>query len=196
MSKPSLSALNQAQAQPKNHPGGFTGLTRTPSEHAQLSLARMASLETYHVHDSHKEELDDFHGLADIRSNLSEPRDLERGQSIYRTPESAVTEFVTPSTAAPQSSRSETIVSKDRADSSLSAVSKSKDDIYDDRKEEVGPAENLDLQSGESQDSSIPPPDASRQLQDQTNLLPVRQVIFVFLGLSCALFVSLLDQTM
>lgn len=34
------------------------------------------------------------------------------------------------------------------------------------------------------------------ELQDQTNLLPVRQVIVVFMGLSAALFVSLLDQTM
>lgn len=33
------------------------------------------------------------------------------------------------------------------------------------------------------------------ELQDQTNLLPVRQVIVVFAGLSAALFVSLLDQT-
>lgn len=34
------------------------------------------------------------------------------------------------------------------------------------------------------------------ELQDQTNLLPVRQVIVVFAGLSSALFCSLLDQTM
>lgn len=34
------------------------------------------------------------------------------------------------------------------------------------------------------------------ELQDQTNMLPVKQVIFVFLGLTCALFCSLLDQTM
>jgi hypothetical protein len=33
-------------------------------------------------------------------------------------------------------------------------------------------------------------------LQDQTNLLPVRQIIFVFVGLTCAVFCSLLDQTM
>jgi hypothetical protein len=38
--------------------------------------------------------------------------------------------------------------------------------------------------------------DAEAQLQDQTNLLPVKQVIFVFIGLTCALFCSLLDQTM
>lgn len=34
------------------------------------------------------------------------------------------------------------------------------------------------------------------ELQDQTNLLPTKQVIFVFMGLTCALFCSLLDQTM
>ena len=33
-------------------------------------------------------------------------------------------------------------------------------------------------------------------LQDQTNLLPTRQVILVFIGLCVALFCSLLDQTM
>lgn len=33
-------------------------------------------------------------------------------------------------------------------------------------------------------------------LQDQTNLLPVKQVILVFIGLTCALFCSLIDQTM
>lgn len=34
------------------------------------------------------------------------------------------------------------------------------------------------------------------ELQDQTNLLPTRQVITVFAGLTAALFCSLLDQTM
>lgn len=34
------------------------------------------------------------------------------------------------------------------------------------------------------------------KLQDQTNLLPVKQVILVFVGLTCALFCSLIDQTM
>ncbi|ODO07242.1 tetracycline efflux protein [Cryptococcus wingfieldii CBS 7118] len=33
------------------------------------------------------------------------------------------------------------------------------------------------------------------ELQDQTNLLPTKQVILVFCGLTCALFCSLLDQT-
>jgi len=34
------------------------------------------------------------------------------------------------------------------------------------------------------------------ELPDQTNLLPTKQVVFVFMGLTCALFCSLLDQTM
>lgn len=34
------------------------------------------------------------------------------------------------------------------------------------------------------------------ELQDQTNLLPLKQVIIVFVGLSCSLFCALLDQTM
>ncbi|KAE9369700.1 putative tetracycline efflux protein [Stipitochalara longipes BDJ] len=33
------------------------------------------------------------------------------------------------------------------------------------------------------------------KLQDQTNLLPLKQLLIVFAGLSCALFCSLLDQT-
>lgn len=38
--------------------------------------------------------------------------------------------------------------------------------------------------------------DPKYALQDQTNLLPIKQVIVVFVGLSCALFCALLDQTM
>lgn len=34
------------------------------------------------------------------------------------------------------------------------------------------------------------------ELQDQTNLLPFKQLVLVFIGLSAALFCSLLDQTM
>ena len=34
------------------------------------------------------------------------------------------------------------------------------------------------------------------ELQDQTNLLPFKQLVLVFVGLSAALFCSLLDQTM
>lgn len=50
--------------------------------------------------------------------------------------------------------------------------------------------------------STTPNDDASQpkkpkfELADQTNLLPVKQVIVIFCGLNCALFCSLLDQTM
>lgn len=37
---------------------------------------------------------------------------------------------------------------------------------------------------------------APEELEDQTNFLPTRQVIMVFLGLSIALACSMLDQTM
>jgi hypothetical protein len=162
-----------------------------------MSLARMASLETYHVHESHKEESDDPHGLADMRSNRSSPQDLERGQSTYLAPQTVVTDS-TPAVSPPvQSSLPELLGSRDAVGSSYSPVLKGKDKIYEDRKGEAGgPNSDLDLPAGETEDDGTPPPDASRQLQDQTNLLPVRQVVFVFLGLSCALFVSLLDQTM
>lgn len=59
-------------------------------------------------------------------------------------------------------------------------------------------AQDQDL---EAQDGQQTPPGKGKgrkevELQDQTNLLPVRQVIVVFAGLSAALFCSLLDQTM
>ncbi|ORY25555.1 major facilitator superfamily domain-containing protein [Naematelia encephala] len=57
--------------------------------------------------------------------------------------------------------------------------------------------------NSETETESVIVPETARQrgrreeiqLQDQTNLLPLRQVIVVFVGLSCALFCSLLDQT-
>jgi hypothetical protein len=48
----------------------------------------------------------------------------------------------------------------------------------------------------EAQEEGQPGRRKKLELQDQTNLLPARQVIIVFAGLSMALFCSLLDQTM
>ncbi|KAJ5814831.1 hypothetical protein N7474_006608 [Penicillium riverlandense] len=42
---------------------------------------------------------------------------------------------------------------------------------------------------------SAPTDNEKMKLQDQTNLLPMKQLLVVFAGLSCALFCSLLDQT-
>lgn len=70
----------------------------------------------------------------------------------------------------------------------------------------VGYARNADAQGSDRTEVSgdgegkaagdAPPGDGKFALQDQTNLLPMKQVIIVFVGLSCALFCSLLDQTM
>jgi hypothetical protein len=193
MSRP---ACNQAQSGSRGHPG-FTGLTRTPSEHAQLSLARMASLETYHVHDSHKEESDDAQDLSDLPPNRSRPQDLESGRSVQLVSGSLATGPSSPQITTPQPSRRSSTGDQDGVNHSCLSMTKSKGDVYDDGKGEEAPKGDLVAPVGESRDdSATPPSDASRQLQDQTNLLPVRQVVFVFLGLSCALFVSLLDQTM
>lgn len=59
-------------------------------------------------------------------------------------------------------------------------------------KEEVGNNEP----EVEKQQELSPPTDDKTTLQDQTNILPMKQLILVFVGLSCALFCSLLDQTM
>lgn len=193
MSRP---PYHQAQSGSKGHPE-FTGLTRTPSEYAQLSLARMASLETYHVHDSHNEESEDPHGLSDIRSNRSRPQDLESGPSIHLVSGPLANKPLNVPTNTPQPSRQDPTEDLDAVDQSCLTVTKSKNDVYDDRKGEDGSEGDLAAPVGDSSaDSATSPSDASRELQDQTNLLPVRQVVFVFLGLSCALFVSLLDQTM
>jgi len=64
----------------------------------------------------------------------------------------------------------------------------------------VSPSDEADThrKSNDAADSSDPnaPKKDKYALQDQTNLLPVRQVIVIFMGLNCALFCSLLDQTM
>lgn len=41
-----------------------------------------------------------------------------------------------------------------------------------------------------------PPVNDKHQLQDQTNLLPFKQVIVIFMGLSCALFCELVHSNL
>jgi hypothetical protein len=55
----------------------------------------------------------------------------------------------------------------------------------------IGDEEQAAKMGAEEVSNKKPP-----ELQDQTNLLPVKQVILVFVGLTCALFCSLIDQTM
>jgi hypothetical protein len=62
----------------------------------------------------------------------------------------------------------------------------------------VGDEENEIKRGEDSADSAAESTTdkAEFQLQDQTNLLPFKQLVMVFVGLSAALFCSLLDQTM
>lgn len=70
------------------------------------------------------------------------------------------------------------------------------------RRDEEETIQSASPQLLSSPTSTIPNDDASQpkklefELVDQTNLLPVKQVIVIFCGLNCALFCSLLDQTM
>lgn len=65
-------------------------------------------------------------------------------------------------------------------------------------KENMGEGESNEEKAAdvEAQEEGQPGRRKKLVLQDQTNLLPARQVIIVFAGLSMALFCSLLDQTM
>ncbi|KZT58921.1 MFS general substrate transporter [Calocera cornea HHB12733] len=60
----------------------------------------------------------------------------------------------------------------------------------EDAEAEAGLTAEQKAERKEARKKGAPPP-----LQDQTNLLPFRQLIVVFIGLAIAIFVSLLDQT-
>lgn len=77
---------------------------------------------------------------------------------------------------------------------------KSRNDAHDapDAPDSTIPSTVMDDTLDEEQGGAGPNNDGQKgpQLQDQTNLLPFKQIIIVFAGISCALFVGLLDQTM
>lgn len=54
----------------------------------------------------------------------------------------------------------------------------------------------VDEEAGPGAEEQRPKEKKKFELQDQTNLLPVKQIMLIFMGLNCALFCSLLDQTM
>lgn len=49
-------------------------------------------------------------------------------------------------------------------------------------------ANGVQLAAEPAIEAPVPPVNDKHQLQDQTNLLPFKQVIVIFMGLSCALF--------
>ena len=75
-------------------------------------------------------------------------------------------------------------------------------DTYDehgksrDEEKTIGVPRTQHEQEGKKSDAEEKRRQKEAELQDQTSLLPFKQIVFVFMGLTCALFCSLLDQTM
>ena len=92
----------------------------------------------------------------------------------------------------------DTLDTKDEHGRDCSSESVTAADSPRDEEENVGFSREISNGKGELAQGAGTGTDGKRgnELQDQTNLLPIKQVIFVFLGLTCALLCSLLDQTM
>lgn len=65
-----------------------------------------------------------------------------------------------------------------------------------DRRHAPNTTPRIDEETAPEPETEPARPKKKFELQDQTNLLPVKQIMLIFLGLNCALFCSLLDQTM
>jgi hypothetical protein len=173
----SISRLNRSNS---------LGLTRTNSDYAQLSLARMASLETAHPAAHPKEDSDEPEVWSDDKHGRSGDRhDLESGYTVDREGGLPLRQPAHPDIEASANRIAESYLNPGAGSNTI-------------EKEPDGTTE-LEQRSADSGSGGTDPrgpQSGATTLQDQTNLLPAKQIIVVFLGLSCALFVSLLDQTM
>jgi hypothetical protein len=177
-------------------------LIRTQSERAQLSLARMVSHETAHVAhlQDHPEDTELDRDRAEERraseaTLVASPKTNEKGlkDTLEKSVEDAAGELAEAGMGAGQGPN-------DGIMERTPSIENDNDrDITDEKLDRDGKS-NHDLEArggpGEVEEDEETEGKKKPELQDQTNLLPVRQVIFVFAGLSSALFVSLLDQTM
>jgi hypothetical protein len=178
-----------------NRPG-YGSCHRHTSEYAVLSLARMASLETGHVHSPHDERECDEDNSSYA---MCRPHDIENGTSEPHAERLAINnhdDLIRPAAGPGDFGHRREAEPKGTA-SELEEDPSSETGVETKCSQEQSRLPQSGLESRESPDGESP--SGARtvvQLQDQTNLLPVKQVVFVFLGLSCALFVSQLDQTM
>jgi len=168
-------------------------LTRTQSDYARTSLARMASLETAHLTSHPKDNPEEADTWSDDKhQRLDRCTDLETGHNV---------------SVLNVGSRSQSIrVAVEHSAMGFEDVgSREGTELngqlrrHDSTGTEVAVGAEHDQASPELVNNTASETPSKREgtgLQDQTNLLPARQIILVFLGLSCALFVSLLDQTM
>jgi hypothetical protein len=142
-----------------------------------------------HTHHEDSEEAGSGSDLESMHSKAEQRRARQEEPTIKRLEhevEYALEESVEAATGRGMASRPS--LDKEDAEGTTALDKRSSgDDSHEDHDLEAQDAENP---SGKKKGRK------EVELQDQTNLLPVRQVIVVFMGLSAALFVSLLDQTM
>jgi hypothetical protein len=192
----------QSMPSPRTARSNSISSLRSESErHLRFSLARMASHEATdipHTHHEEPEEQDEAtlispRGSANSTSTESSNSQKEsRKKHIEHEAEYALEEGIEAATGTAFQSSASFTTDDGRAASGEQTGRRSSDG-----REAAAEGEDLEAQDGEQSGSGKGKKQRKTvELQDQTNLLPVKQVIVVFAGLSAALFCSLLDQTM
>lgn len=175
---------------------------RSDSErHLRFSLARMASHEATeipHTHPEEPEEADEAtlispRGSAALTNTekLRHSQTESREKRIEHEAEYALEEGIEAATGTAFQSNASLTTDDAHAASGEQTERSSLDGRGNEAEDQ-----DLEAQDGERTETGKGKKRKTVELQDQTNLLPVRQVIVVFAGLSAALFCSLLDQTM
>lgn len=196
----------QSMSSPRTARSNSISSLRSESErHLRFSLARMASHEATEIPSTHQEETEEQdeatlispRGSASTdtkNSGLHEDSDLHedsRKKHIEHEVEYALEEGIEAATGTAFQSSASFTTDDGRAASGEKTGRRSSDG-----REAAAEGEDLEAQDGGQSGSGKGKKRKTVELQDQTNLLPVKQVIVVFAGLSAALFCSLLDQTM
>ncbi|KAJ9099214.1 hypothetical protein QFC21_004094 [Naganishia friedmannii] len=164
-------------------------------------MASHEAAEVPHTHHEESEDVDDVmtttpesSSRPSIPSAISQSRKvhtpISKLKHIEHDAEDAVEEAIEASTG-------QMLRSRRSSDTSNPQTLNGERGEQESSKDHVTQGADQDL---EAQDGQIAEPGKGKkkkeiELQDQTNLLPVKQIIIVFAGLSAALFCSLLDQT-
>lgn len=179
-------------------------LTRTASSgsHAGNSLRRMATHETgeyavqdedvvgLHTHDEHEHEHHGEHWNEHDPYDEKDVRRLDEEAAIEASGDQnsrGMQQGLTPPVMSDSTSKAKGDPDGIRTQPSLGS----------DGERTAHEEESEEEHAGEvGSDSDDKKKKGKFELTDQTNLLPVKQVMLIFAGLNCALFCSLLDQTM
>ncbi|KAH8084733.1 efflux pump antibiotic resistance protein [Filobasidium floriforme] len=145
----------------------------------------MASLETAHPATHPKEDSDEPEVWSDDKHGRSGDRhDLESGYTVDREGGLPLRQPAHPDIEASANRIAESYLNPGAGSNTIAKEPEGTTEL-----------EQRSADSGSGGTDPTGPQSGATTLQDQTNLLPAKQIIVVFLGLSCALFVSLLDQT-